>query len=378
MRGKYAPLHRHLSNLDGWEWSTTFHEIERIIDADLPDSAHTYREWWANDRTHTQAIAWMTAGWELVSVDLSREAVLFRRTRSSNPRRNTLPIRPSEEIVQPSSRNEEVSSPREGFFEKLMKSLGIEETSSPRASHPSVIPAKAGIQRVSEVNHPIPSADKKTTSKSRLPLDIHHLMEGLSQSRPIFHSEADFQHSLAWKIHEVMPDSQIRLEYPFRHDSNPKYLDIWLPTERIAIELKYLTKRLEQDYDGERFALKDQSAHDVRRYDFLKDVQRLESVVGLDGQPATCGVAVLLTNDSAYLKSPTSRWETNNDAAFRLHERRVVTGNLRWSERTGKGTMSGREDPIHLEGSYMMHWRDYSRLGERNNQQFRYLAVAVQ
>ncbi len=209
-------------------------------------------------------------------------------------------------------------------------------------------------------------------------LDIHALMQELSQSRPIFHSEADFQHALAWKIREVMPDSQIRLEYPFRHDGNPMYLDIWLPTERMAIELKYLSRRLEQEYEGEHFALKDQSAHDVRRYDFLKDVQRLESVVEHAEQSTRGGVAVLLTNDSAYSKSPTSRWETTNDAAFRLHEGRKATGNLVWSERTGQGTMKGREDPIRLSGSYTTHWRDYSRLGESNNKRFRYVAVEIQ
>ena len=61
--------------------------------------------------------------------------------------------------------------------------------------------------------------------------DIYCLMQELSKSRPIFHSEADFQHALAWQIHETMPDSQIRLEYPFRFDGSTIYLDIWLPVE---------------------------------------------------------------------------------------------------------------------------------------------------
>ena len=28
----------------------------------------------------------------------------------------------------------------------------------------------------------------------------------------MFHSEADFQHALAWQIHEAAPESQVRLE----------------------------------------------------------------------------------------------------------------------------------------------------------------------
>ncbi len=47
-------------------------------------------------------------------------------------------------------------------------------------------------------------------------LDIlHKLMADLAAHRPIFHSEADFQHALAWQIHEAMPDCEIRLEWPY-------------------------------------------------------------------------------------------------------------------------------------------------------------------
>ena len=74
-------------------------------------------------------------------------------------------------------------------------------------------------------------------------LDIHNLMEDLSQHRPIFHSEADFQHALAWQIHKVMPNCEIRLEMPYRVPQGNWYLDIWLLTPRIAIELKYRTKK---------------------------------------------------------------------------------------------------------------------------------------
>ena len=203
-------------------------------------------------------------------------------------------------------------------------------------------------------------------------------MQELSQSRPIFHSEADFQHALAWQIHEAMPDSQLRLEYPFRHDGSTMYLDIWLPTEQIAIELKYLSRRLELDCHGEHFALRDQSAQDTRRYDFLIDMQRLEYTTDDEVKLAKAGVAVLLTNDPAYSKSPATGWESTNDAAFRLHEGRTVSGQLEWSERASPGTKEGKEEPIDIIGSYDLHWRDYSRLGGSNNQQFRYLAVEVQ
>ncbi len=180
-------------------------------------------------------------------------------------------------------------------------------------------------------------------------LGIHGLMRKLSESRPIFHSEADFQHALAWLIHDTMPESQIRLEYPFRCDGKTVYLDIWLPTERIAIELKHLTRKLKRDCNGEPFDLKNQSARNIRRYDFLDDIQRLENLADIKEEPARAGFAVLLTNDPAYWEVPTSRWESTNDADFRLHKDHKLSGKCKWADRASPGTKKGREDPIHLK-----------------------------
>jgi hypothetical protein len=46
----------------------------------LPPSAHTWRAWWANDRSHVEAKdGWFAAGWEVESVDQPRESDTFRR-----------------------------------------------------------------------------------------------------------------------------------------------------------------------------------------------------------------------------------------------------------------------------------------------------------
>jgi hypothetical protein len=84
-RGKYAPLFRHLSALDGPEWSTSFAEIERILGFALPDSARIYRPWWANQRSgggHSHALAWQAAGWRTRAVDLEAETLAFERAGS--------------------------------------------------------------------------------------------------------------------------------------------------------------------------------------------------------------------------------------------------------------------------------------------------------
>lgn len=202
------------------------------------------------------------------------------------------------------------------------------------------------------------------------PIDIHALLGGLARKRPVFHSEADFQHALAWHIRQAT-GSDIRLEFrPCRNRS--VYLDLWMPDLSVAVELKYLTRKLEWDTPGESFALRNQSAQDIRRYEVMKDVQRLESV-----SRAQHGVAIVLTNDSSYWKR--ARKDNPIDIAFRLHEGRLLSGTLRWSPDASTGTTEGREAAITLKGSYVCKWRDYGRpvVPNAKNAQFRYLAFEV-
>jgi len=42
--------------------------------------------------------------------------------------------------------------------------------------------------------------------------DLVAALSALAERRPVFHSERDFQHSLAWQIQLSCPEAQIRLE----------------------------------------------------------------------------------------------------------------------------------------------------------------------
>lgn len=69
----------------------------------------------------------------------------------------------------------------------------------------------------------------------------------LSKKRPVFHSEADFQHALAWEIHKNYSQSNLRLEYNPTISEGNMYLDIWVTHPNgypTAIELKYITKKV--------------------------------------------------------------------------------------------------------------------------------------
>lgn len=209
-------------------------------------------------------------------------------------------------------------------------------------------------------------------------LDIDDLMSGLFLRRRIFHSEADFQHALAWHIHETHPDCDVRLEFNASGAGQRRLaLDIWISANQVhlAIELKYCTRLLSLDWLNEQFALRDQSAQDTRRYDFLKDIQRIEQVLDMR-EDANRGFAVLLTNDHRYWTPSTNTGAV--DSAFRIHDgRRVSSGNLQWSDKAGVGTIRNREAPVQLRNSYRMRWRDYSSFGDNPGQTFRYLAIEI-
>ena len=209
-------------------------------------------------------------------------------------------------------------------------------------------------------------------------INVKGVLKTLAEERAVFHNEADFQHALAWKIHETNPSCSVRLEFRAPCVAERIYLDIWArdADAAVAIELKYKTRALQSEHRGEHFDLADQRAQDIGRYDFLKDLQRLEKVVPT--QNNAVGYAILLTNDRTYW---TLTRKTNAvDAAFRIDDgREIPRGQLAWSSDASDGTKRGREDPITVKGHYKLRWVDYSNPGGSSTYgKFRYLLVQVQ
>ncbi|OGM93989.1 hypothetical protein A2524_01705 [Candidatus Wolfebacteria bacterium RIFOXYD12_FULL_48_21] len=202
-------------------------------------------------------------------------------------------------------------------------------------------------------------------------LDIENLLKELSKKRPVFHSEADFQHALAWGIHEAYPDYKIRLEIRPGNSKEKEYLDIFIEYKGINcfIELKYKTKKYSVEFDRENFSLAGHSAHDIGRYDFIKDIQRVEKFLGKDDMAE--GYAILLTNDRAYW-SESYRMTVDKD--FRVHEGRILQGRLVWDQRASEGTRKGRNKELHLRGTYECNWNDFSNI---DSESFRYLLIKV-
>jgi len=208
-------------------------------------------------------------------------------------------------------------------------------------------------------------------------LDIDAILIQLAKHRLVFHSEADFQHAFAWEIHKHLGENaSIQLEVPMprggEHGEKERlHLDI-VVQDTWAIELKYNTIPMKNPVKG--FDLRDHSAHDVGRYDFLKDIERLEGFIGEGRGEVTgtswesrSGYAIMLTNDKHYWEEAKRR--DTQDAAFRIHCGRTVEGTLEWADkRKYRGKLNTR---IRLNSKYALSWKDYP------GTEFKYLAVAV-
>ncbi len=76
----YDPLEKHLLNAHGDVIPMTFAQVEEILGSRLPPSAHKRNEWWSNNATgHSQAKAWLSAGFETAQVDRKSATVVFKR-----------------------------------------------------------------------------------------------------------------------------------------------------------------------------------------------------------------------------------------------------------------------------------------------------------
>lgn len=184
-------------------------------------------------------------------------------------------------------------------------------------------------------------------------------LNALRTKRKLFSSEADFQFALAWTIKELYPHVEVRLEW-IPVDYNPNiYIDIVVfeGDDLIPIELKYKTKKTDKVVGDERFVLKNQSATDLGRYDFLKDIQRIE-FIKQHFKSFKEGYVVLLTNDPNYLAAPSAN---AGYGAFSIADGDIKTGALRWAE--GSKSIKGREG-IDLLGSYPLRWSEYSRIDD--------------
>ena len=211
--------------------------------------------------------------------------------------------------------------------------------------------------------------------------DLDATLMELAVQRPVFQNEMDFQFSFAWQIKMKFPNWNIRFEKNLTDSEDEKRrIDLWIEGENTyAIELKYPTQELFHEVNNEIFKLRNKSAVDYARYDFLKDIKRMEEAVS--NNTNVKGYAILITNDMA-IEIPATKDDVA-DFQFRIDEGRVINNEeLDWIRKEGGQSYGERENPIKLKGTYRFNWKDYSELKMKNNLpvtngKFRYLLVEI-
>ena len=211
-------------------------------------------------------------------------------------------------------------------------------------------------------------------------------MASLAERRPVFHSEADFQHELAMEISRT--GFGVRLEIPFEVNLNNVHITVELDLlllnartkHKTAVEIKYVKSAVTVDHRGERFNLKNTWGTNLPRFDCLADFQRV-------GQLKAAGIV-----DSAFtifLTNSASAWADNVGGTnimarqFSIHEGREMNAGalLNWVPANPTvGSVSARRlppyAPINIPQAATCTWAKYSDFQGRNGS-FRYLLLEV-
>ncbi|MGW1888151.1 hypothetical protein [Streptomyces sp. NPDC001970] len=200
---------------------------------------------------------------------------------------------------------------------------------------------------------------------------LNEVMAKLCQLRPVFHSEADLQHSFARVLWELAPEVHSRLEVPQRSSDSTEYLDLLCLGRgaRTAIEFKYFTRSWTGKIGtpAEDYALKAHGATDLARLHFVRDIARLERFCRRSDQN---GLALMLTNEASLWTPPGPGRRRTRDHDFRIHHGGGLAGTLLWAEGTYE------PNTCNLRGTYSLDWEQYS-VQDGGGGEFRYLAVFV-
>ena len=205
---------------------------------------------------------------------------------------------------------------------------------------------------------------------------LNSTISSLAHLRRFFYSEADFQHCLAMALSRA--GYKVFLEQPITVSKDTYTVDIVLEDKGLyyPIELKYKTvKDVCAGLLGP-CSLKDQSANDIGRYLFWKDVKRLETIQRNYPSRIAESYVVMLTNDKKYWEVPSQPCCTI-DQLFRIHPGMCVN-KVHWINMASSPSYrSGRSvyPAINLANTYIVpEWNPYSRA---NNKEFKYLTIVV-
>ena len=200
----------------------------------------------------------------------------------------------------------------------------------------------------------------------------------LSKQKMFFFNERDLQVNLAlylsnlkdkdYKVHLEyhIPTSELN-NYPWTENNISIDLVVEKNGEYVPVELKYKTCSLPEGSKINRFGepmcaksiVKNQSAQDLGRYGFWKDVKRLELLKKKYEKKIAGGIVLFVTNDKSYTIQPQK--ESVGYYNFRMLDEQPISGTLKWKEH-GEDCETNDQPyvDIALEKMYTPQWDQYS------------------
>lgn len=232
------------------------------------------------------------------------------------------------------------------------------------------------------------------TLQTQVLKDLVRFFEDVGKKQKLFFNERDLQVNLACFLKEK--GYNVELEYKVsiaflieklglkdKQDQWKKQIFPWNEKELaidivvrkgndwLPIELKYKTKsvtlsvheRFGEEYKKECEIIKNQSAQDLGRYGFWKDVRRLE-ITSAAFKNVVGGIAVFYTNDKNYVECPKSnsgKLAQYRDFAMNVNERKK--GEMAWRHNEDDGKFEngekGKEYPnFSISNSYQFEYEE--------------------
>ena len=189
-------------------------------------------------------------------------------------------------------------------------------------------------------------------------IEVHvkKIIDNMRKKYKCFVSERHLQVAFAIELANVIKGSKLYPEFVFASKNN-MHIDLIadINGKMIAFEFKYITCYFEDDVDGRHIKLRNHSAIDVRRYDCLSDISRLEKLK--HDKDINEGYFYLITNMQGFWFEKNNNKDTV-DADFRFNKR-ITEGIKRWSKIASKGTIKHRDAPIKINNNYDVIFEDY-------------------
>lgn len=204
--------------------------------------------------------------------------------------------------------------------------------------------------------------DSGTALVTQVAADIR---EFIIRQKELMFNELDFQIQLALFLRASGRYDDVDVEYSlpktimsgYDWDSNLR-IDIVVSRGGIycPVELKYPTRKVNKTIPRfgedvpEAVVMKNQGAQDIVRYNFWKDVRRIEAL-RRRFDAVKGGIAVIMTNDSSYVRPVRP---DSSCAPFSTAECHTVgPGTIDWQNMPAVRT---DHPPFTLDAGYTMHW----------------------